>query len=549
MIQYVILAALAAQQPPPAAPADPEKLCKVEGKAVHSVTAEPLRKVRLTLMSLEGGARQAYAGATDAEGKFTLPKVEPGRYRLSAEKVGFVRQSYGSTGVAQMGTTLNLQPRQEMRDIVFKMIPQGVIIGRVLDEEGDPMPTVQIMVTSARTQGGRRQQMPAGSGMSNDIGEYRVAGLSPGRYFLSAVARQREGMMPAVVTVTSTAESDEGYGTVYFPGTHDPAGATPIQIAAGAELRGVDLRLMKRRVVRIRGRVEGVGRRPAMVMLQPRRMDWFGFDRNMNSTRPDGQFEIRGVTPGSYVLTVNVMEENERGWARMPVEVGEANIDNIVLTIQSSFQVAGRLRIEGDASAVRMASVRVMLQMPAGAAMFGPGGGMGTVKEDGTFTLTNVTAEQYTIVASGLPGEAFLKSARWGEQDVLDTGLDLSSGAAGGTLDLVYSLKGGQIDGTALNAKQEPARGVSVTLAPDARRQNQTQLYKMTSTDQNGMFNFRGLAPGDYRLFAWEEVDPMGYRDPEYLKPFESKAKAVTIREGGRETAEVKVIPSETEKQ
>ncbi len=347
-------------------------------------------------------------------------------------------------------------------------------------------------------------------------------------------------------------EPDEGYGTLYFPGTHDPAGATGLQRAAGAELRGVDFRLAKRRVIRIRGKVQGLFRqRPAMIMLQPKRADYMMMmERNVNTSRPNGDFEIRGVTPGSYVLTAQVMDETERGWARLPLEVGESNIDNVVLPIQPGFQVTGRLRVEGDAS-VRLTSIRIMLRPPeiaGGMVMMGPTPA-GAVKEDGTFTLSNVTADVYTITAGGAGENGFVKSARWGDQEVLDAGLDLSGGSAGGMLDIVISTKAGAIDGAVMNEKQEPARGVSVTVAPDARRQNQSQLYRMTQTDQNGMFVFKALAPGDYRLFAWEEVDPYAWRDPEHLKQFETKAKTVTVREGGRERAEMKAIPSETEKQ
>ena len=41
------------------------------------------------------------------------------------------------------------------------------------------------------------------------------------------------------------------------------------------------------------------------------------------------------------------------------------------------------------------------------------------------------------------------------------------------------------------------------------------RLFKTAATDQDGHFTMRGLPPGPYKIFAWEELDPFAYFDPE----------------------------------
>jgi hypothetical protein len=130
-----------------------------------------------------------------------------------------------------------------------------------------------------------------------------------------------------------------------------------------------------------------------------------------------------------------------------------------------------------------------------------------------------------------------------GDVDALEAGLDTSQGAAG-TLEITISGNGGQIEGTAADSKQKPASGAVVALVPDDPRRERLMLFKTTVTDTTGHFSITGVAPGEYKLFAWEQIEEGAYQDPEFLKPYENQGQAVTIREGSRETAQLKVISS-----
>src|SRR5260370_5122679 len=87
-----------------------------------------------------------YAGTSDADGKFRIENVEPGSYRLAAERQGFVRREYGAGQNSMLGTTLNVVAASELKDLNFNLIPQAVITGKVVDEGGEGMARVQIQL-------------------------------------------------------------------------------------------------------------------------------------------------------------------------------------------------------------------------------------------------------------------------------------------------------------------------------------------------------------------------------------------------------------------
>ena len=263
-------------------------------------------------------------------------------------------------------------------------------------------------------------------------------------------------------------------------------------------------------------------------------------ERNVAPVRdPQGNFEIRGVKPGSYTLAADWSDEGTQYSARLPVEVGTANIEGVQVTLAPSTEIKGRVRAEGT-DAVSLPDVRIMLSAKSASPM---GQSQGQLQPDGLFTLKNVVPDQYGVNVYGLPPEYFIKSIRMGDENVLDSGLNLASGAPGSALEIVVSAAAAQIEGVAMNAKQEPSPGAQVVLAPDERRREQRHLYKLVTADQTGRFMVQGVAPGDYLLYAFEDLESGAHQDPEYLKPFERSAEKIRVEESGRETRQLKLIP------
>ncbi len=145
----------------------------------------------------------------------------------------------------------------------------------------------------------------------------------------------------------------------------------------------------------------------------------------------------------------------------------------------------------------------------------------------------------------GLPEGFYLKSVRVGDQDVTFTGVDFTQGVPSGEMTVVLNPNGGQIDGSVQNAKGENAVGAMVTLIPEESRRSVSWLYKTASTDQNGHFTMKGVRPGKYKIYAWEEIEMGAYQDPDYVKPHESAGQDVTVDDKGHETVQLTAIAAE----
>ena len=561
-------ASLAPGQQPAPAEKPPEK-CVVAGQVVKAGTGEPLKKARVTL-SKEQSREGPKTLITDAQGRFTFSDVEPGRYRLFAARNGYAQQQYGQRGPNRPGTPLTLLPGQQVKDAVFRLPPAAVITGKVYDEDGEAVAGVMVQVLQHRYVQGRRQLAPEGQAATNDHGEYRVFGLPAGRYYVSAIYRPGVGgflTLGGGVTAMrgmGGPAPEEAYVPTYYPGTNDASRATPLELRAGNEVTNIDFLLLTTRAVRISGRVYNAvtgrpGRDVQVMAVDPKSQARVWFGRPSAVEGPDGSFELRGVVPGAYVLMAFWYddENNQAYSARLAVNVGDAGLEGVELVIERGVDVWGTAAVEGagarapandddaEKEKLDLTELRVALQpREEGLPYFGSGSGV--IKEDGSFTVQNAmrVASRVAVWGRGpLPGNYYLKSARIDGNEVLEEGLDLSAGPPRGQLELVVSPNGGQVEGAVLK-DGKPFSGATVTLVPEEKRRERRELFKTATTDQYGRFALRGLAPGDYKLYAWEEIEPGAHQDSEFLKAYEKLGHEVTVEEGSRLSAELKLIPA-----
>jgi hypothetical protein len=271
-----------------------------------------------------------------------------------------------------------------------------------------------------------------------------------------------------------------------------------------------------------------------------------GFTRGASVT-PQGTFEFRGVAPGSYFVVAAINAPGKSITARTAIQVGGVNLEGISLTIRGGVPVSGHLRVEGETTQ-SIASVRLLLQ-PAdlGGLMFGP---MPTqqVKPDGSFQLDDVGADRYTVSLTGLPEGFYVKSVRSANLDVLAAGLEIA-GISPAPLDVVLSPNAGQVAGTVLDSRtQKAAAMMMVVLVPQEKeRREREAFYQTATTDFSGQFTFKSVAPGEYRVYAWEEAEYGAWMDPDFMKPLESRGEAVSIQEGGRQAIQVNLIPADSQ--
>jgi hypothetical protein len=538
-LPVILLAASfgSAQNPPP----DTEKKgVRVEGSTVD-LRGKAVPKATLRLQSV-GQPRTTYNEASGSDGKFLFDSIPPGAYTLSAEKDGYVTQRYGGAPNGSTGGVLTLTDTS-VKDLAIRMTPQGVITGRVTDRDNNSVIRSRVEVLRYVYDNGRKRLSSTGSQDTNDVGEFRIANLAPGRYYISAADSLPNTQRPGRTELESNI-------ITYYPGAHDALAAAPVDVAAGSELRGIDIQLLKERTYSVRGTVVDSTSEKPPTGVRLLIADDRGQNLQLVQVRADGGFEFRNLLPGRYLLHNVGVADRSNLTGRLEVTIGNSDLDNVVVQVHPNFQITGMLEIEDDLS---------RSSPPAGTA---PGNrtrvqatvtlspasrpGIGTVvqvKADGTFVLTTVRPLVYFVNVTGLPEGTYVKAVRFNGQDITHQTLNASSG----TMDIVVSSKAADVSGSVRNDKGEAtAVGIAVTLWPKTPDLgNANGGAKWTTTDQNGEFRLTGLAPGDYFVAAWEELEEGLAHSAEFLVRFQSEAKPVKVSEGVHEKLDPDLVSRE----
>ncbi len=531
-------------------PSAPEDLCAIEGQVLNAITGEPVKKANLNLQRTDltpdiMSMPTSYSTSTDASGKFAMKDIEAGKYRLSVNRNGFVSTSYGARSPGRPGTTLSLLRGQSLKDVVFRLTPHAVVTGRIVDEDGEPVPNVRVQLMTYRYQQGRKQLAYVGGASTNDLGEYRMFSIAPGKYFVSATAsNQTFGL---VQDRSAAPQPEEDYVPTYYPGTTDVATAAQLDVPAGGQLQGIQFRLTKAHTVHVKGHVAyGIpGRQRVMMYLMSRGPGMMG-PMALRPTQADakGDFDMRGVGPGSYSLTAVINDGSKTYQARAPVDVGSTNIERLNIVIGPGIEVVGHVTTEGS-EPLDLSNVRVMLQQrEIGGIMFG-GFSPARLEDGGSFKLQDVSPGLFNVMVTGLPAGSYVKSVRSEQTDVLANGLNTEVPPA--PLDVLLSPNPAQVGGTVQNTDTgKPAPGATVVLIPQEKERKEQQSYfKTVTSDQNGAFTFKDVVPGEYKGYAWEDVESGAYMDPDYMKPLDSKGEPLSLHEKDQKSLQLTMIPAD----
>jgi 5-hydroxyisourate hydrolase-like protein (transthyretin family) len=526
--------------------ANPEDYGAVSGRVFDAITGQPLSKVQLQLVpeSSPTPRREAYAASTDSSGAFHFSNVEPGNYRLSAQRNRYVRQQYGQKSPRGMGATIAVGPKQHVANIELRLMPGAVVTGRVTDEDGEPLAGVRVSLMQYRYLRGRRELAPvAVGGATNDLGEYRIWDIPPGRYYFSATYQAGSAMRRR-----AGGEEESGYPTIIYPGVLDASQTTPVQIRAAEIKSGIDFRMVRIPTVRISGVLRSFnGALPSrsMMILVP-----LGgatpFNRRMITVRPGtGRFEVGGVAAGRYLLQAFGGNEKESFYASVPLEVGGANIENLELTLAPGANVTGQIRVEaGGAEPLPMDRLRVFIRPMGGAAILpGPGNFAATLSADGSFVAKNIRPGPSIVQVNGLPEGYYVKSVRLAGQEVVETGFEIIPGVDAAALTVTLSPDAARVDGGVTDDRGAPFAGATVVIVPVSKNKREAMLsFPAASTDQHGRFSTPNLAPGEYLLFAWDEVEPGAWQDPNFLEPFEDQATKVKLQPKDIQNVDLKLL-------
>jgi hypothetical protein len=362
---------------------------------------------------------------------------------------------------------------------------------------------------------------------------------------------------------------DRSFTLSYYPGVFDPRGAALVEVRPEGELSGVDFSVPRQQLHRIRGRItdSNTGQPPASAGLSLAYRTLTGasgaFSAGEKYDPKTGEFELRNVPPGSYVVQAIAMDhpavtESEtlvkvaavatRANARVPVEVSNQDVDGLLLALTSGVALPGRIRVDGMnlSSISGWERIRVPLK-PTLDGAFGPNMQPAApvpqaLQADGAFVIAGVSPGEFNVgPVTGLPAGFYVKEARFAQADVLSQPLRFS-GVASGALEIVLSSRASQVDGVAVDPRSTPVAGARVVLVPE-RQWNRTDLFKATISDPSGRFVFRSVPPGDYRVFGWEVLDSYAYFDPDLLRRVEPQGVLVRMSESATNNLTVRIIP------
>jgi hypothetical protein len=217
-----------------------------------------------------------------------------------------------------------------------------------------------------------------------------------------------------------------------------------------------------------------------------------------------------------------------------PVQVGNRDLDGVVVTLAPPAEVIGVVRTDPDAI-LDMTRVRVSLEPPANMPMFG--GNNQAVAANGAFKLSVPSAGKYRVAVHNLPDGAYLKSVKQGPQEILDSGLQISGPSA--SLEVVLGSKAPSVTGIVNDSNGKPVPGLAVALVPDAPRRDQYHLYLASSTGDAGSFSFRNITPGSYKVFVVPGSNAEEVQNPAYLAQNEGRGTSVKLEEGKAENLQL----------
>jgi hypothetical protein len=421
----------------------------LEGKTER----RPVPGVRVVARAVDGSGSLGTA-VTDVQGRFRLDDLPRRRIVVRSDKPGYFTRAAASR---ETTLVLDLSGGEDLPGADFEAAPGGVITGRLSDPWGDPLERVIVMLTRLGGPGDRHREH-ASQATSDDRGVYRLYGLSPGRYRLGIVPPVPEGR-------------EEHPAVMYHP--------VPLEVAAGQEVRGVDVVVRPDRLFQVRGRVaEPPPPESGRLRLTVR---WVREEPGAPSfgllVEPDGSFLLPRLPAGTYMI------ESPMGRQRLDLS---SDRDDLVVRPTPPGQLAGRLLLIGITKPVtvrleaRDSTRQVAYHLVAKA-------------PDYRFRVPQVWADTYTLRAETPKGA-------W----VLDPPEVVVAAGETGEVEIRVGTEAGRIDGLVKGPGGAPLAHGRVALARFTANRIEVRTEQ---TDQKGRFEIRDVRPGEYRICAWPGQD------------------------------------------
>jgi hypothetical protein len=514
---------------------------RIIGRVIAADTGNPLARARVQISSPALSKQRQIT--TDESGRYEATELGAGRYKISVSRPGFVSLEYGQTRPFQPGRDLELLEGQTLDRIDFALSRGGVIAGRITDHNGEPQAGIpmEALRLSWGPGGTRQPERPSSLFfdriLTDDLGQYRIYGLTPGTYIVAA------GTVPGMMGMPEP----RGQGTTYFPGTANVDEAQSVEVEIGQEVP-VHFALAASRLARVSGTIIDSGGRPVgwrSVMLASR-TERSVATRTAGTTRPDGTFDIHAVPPGNYTIEVSPLrtQPDDFEFASFPISVEGHDITDLMISMKVGATVTGRVIWEGS-SPQPFATLRITpVAADPGMSAATPASGGGTVDAKGHFSLVGLHGPVvFHSVFTGRAEPWTLKAVRIGATDITDVGYNVTSDIDG--LEVVMTDRETRVSGAAMGERNQPAMDYVVVFLPSEvkRGVNPIRFIQTARPDQQGRYQVTGLPPGQYVAAAVESISRDGHYNPAFQKRMRSTATAFTLKEGQQLVLDLQLMP------
>jgi hypothetical protein len=469
---------------------------------------------RARVIAASDALPEARVTISAADGKYALTELPAGSYTVTVTRTGYAPQVY-ATGRATVSTPIVVANAQHVANVDFALVPGGFIAGRILDEDGTPFAGAEVDALVTRSEKGSDSLFSVSTAQTDDRGEFRLFGLVPGQYYISAGD-------PAFRAV-STPKGVVRYSPTYFPGVAFADEARPVVLPGAGQAPRVEFRLKLVPPARVAGRLLTPDNRPmlsAAIIMSPREGQGVPMVPPEDpQLLPDGVFSFGQVVPGNYQIRARGQTDADGTslFAAYSLQVQGRNIENIQMTLRPGAVLNGWLTVES-----RHGTKPPPLSLIRVGAPFVDGNSFGesltgNVLPDGTFALRGLMPGAHQLVVDGLPPPWVLKSVLYRGTDITDRQFRVDERENVRDVRVTITDRMGQVSGVVQNARNLPVANSGVLIFPSTPTfwMRTNRRMRIAYTDREGRFAVPGLPAGEYLAVASLGVDEsdLGRRD------------------------------------
>ncbi|WP_321471694.1 carboxypeptidase-like regulatory domain-containing protein [uncultured Paludibaculum sp.] len=530
------------------AAAQPERTSSIAGRVVDATSGAPLRRAAVTII-LDGRRDVRGMAPTDADGQFLLRLLPAGRYRIEVSKLGYAVMNYGARFPSNPGQIVTVGPNENKSGLIIRLPLLGAISGSIVAAGGGPAKGAFVQAYRRIYRRGQLDWSPEGSARTNNAGQYRIIHLPAGHYIVSARQSEAPPDDKPTPAVRPEPAPRQVPALTFHPATPVRGEATPILLGTAGEAMGINVSIQEMEPIRLSlpffglpgGSSPFVQRANGALTARPfipariREVNGESGYRLQIAAGPERRFETLALAPGRYVIASATEAAGVLYSARQEVNLTGGTLE-VPLYFRAAPAVKGRVRLEGpnggDLSRMRVrltGSETGILRMESA-----------KVQSDGSFSIPAVAAGMWELAVDAIPPGGHIKSATLGRTDVL-TGELLVINDNRDPLEIVVSMVSAQLRG-----RVDDRRATVVLAAPQGDRAGMPRFHSTVGLDEEGSFEFRALPPGAYTIYAFEELAPQAWLDPEFLPHYAGLGTPVELREGRAPEIVVKTIVGST---